>query len=93
LGSTIEALYYGVPLITFPQMPEQVINADRVEELGLGTRLHAQTLTVDTLRSAVGQVTSSPKIRANLDRMRIAAHHGGEAPRGATAIEEYLAKT
>jgi UDP:flavonoid glycosyltransferase YjiC (YdhE family) len=93
MGSTMEALYYGVPLITFPQMPEQVINADRVEELGLGTRLHAQTLTVDTLQTAVRQVTTSPKIRANLDRMRMAAHHGGGAPSGATAIEEYLSKT
>jgi MGT family glycosyltransferase len=93
MGSIMEALYYGVPLVTFPQMPEQVVNADRVEELGLGTRLDAQTLTVDTLRSAVGQVTSSPKIRANLDRMRMAAHHGGGAPSGAAAIEEYLSKT
>lgn len=74
-------------------MPEQVVNADRVEELGLGTRLHAETLTVDTLRSAVGQVTSSSEVRANLDRMRMAAHNGGGAPGGATAIEEYLSKT
>jgi MGT family glycosyltransferase len=93
MGSTMEALYYGVPLVTFPQMPEQVVNANRVEELGLGTRLDAEILTVDTLRTAVGQVTSSPKIRANLDRMRMAAHNAGGAPSGATAIEKYLAQT
>jgi MGT family glycosyltransferase len=93
MGSTMEALYYGVPLVTFPQMPEQVLNAERVEELGLGTRLHAQTLTVDILRTAVAQVTSSLEIRANLDRMRMAAHNSGGAPRGATAIEKHLAQT
>jgi MGT family glycosyltransferase len=93
MGSTMEALYYGVPLVTFPQMPEQVVNADRIEELGLGTRLDAENLTVDTLRSAVCQVTSSSKVRANLDWMRLAAHNGGGAPGGATAIEEYLSKT
>ena len=70
-----------------------VINADRVEELGLGMRLDAEALTVDTLRSAVGQVTSSSQIRANLDRMRMAVHNGGGAPGGAAAIEEYLSKT
>ncbi len=62
-------------------------------ELGLGTPLDAETLTVDILRAAVGQVTSSPKVRANLDRMRMAAHNGGGASGGAAAVEEYLYKT
>ncbi len=93
MGSIMKALYYGVPLVTLPQMPEQVVNSDRVEELGLGTRLDAETLTVDTLRNAVGQVTSSSEVRANLDRMRMAARNGGGAPGGAAAIEEYLSKT
>jgi UDP:flavonoid glycosyltransferase YjiC (YdhE family) len=74
-------------------MPEQVVNAHRIEELGLGTRLHSETLTVDTLRRAVGHVTSSFKVRANLDRMRMVAHNCGGAPGGATAIEEYLSTT
>ncbi|MGH3838444.1 MAG: hypothetical protein ACRDSF_22530 [Pseudonocardiaceae bacterium] len=56
-------------------------------------RLDAETLTVDTLRTAVGQVTSSTKVRGNLDRMRMAAHNGGGASGAAAAIEEYLSKT
>lgn len=92
MGSTMEALYYGVPLVTFPQMPEQVVNVDRVQDLGLGQRLDPDTLTADTLRTAVGQVTSSSEVRANLDRMRTAARSGGGAPRGAAAIEEHLSK-
>ncbi|MGH3822728.1 MAG: nucleotide disphospho-sugar-binding domain-containing protein [Pseudonocardiaceae bacterium] len=89
MGSTMEALYYGVPLVAFPQMPEQVVNADRIQELGLGQRLDAERLTAGTLQAAVWQVTSSPKIRANLDRMRAAARGGGAAE-GADAIEQYL---
>jgi MGT family glycosyltransferase len=90
MNSTMEALYYGVPLITFPQMPEQVANADRVQELGLGERLDAGTITAEALRAAVIRVASNPRVKANLDRMRKAIRHSGGATRGADAIEEYL---
>ncbi|MGH3670139.1 MAG: macrolide family glycosyltransferase [Pseudonocardiaceae bacterium] len=90
MNSTMEALYYGVPLVTFPQMPEQVANADRVRELGLGERLDAGTLIADALRAAVTRVASDPGVRANLDRMRKTIRDSGGATRGADVIEEYL---
>jgi MGT family glycosyltransferase len=90
MNSTMEALYYGVPLVTFPQMPEQVANADRVTELGLGERLKADTLTPDTLRQAISRVTTDQQVRANLDRMRQAIRDAGGAERGADVIERYL---
>jgi MGT family glycosyltransferase len=90
MNSTMEALSYGVPLITFPQMPEQVANADRVQELGLGERLDAGTVTTEALRAAVSRVTSNPGVRTNLDRMRKAIRDSGGATRGADMIEEYL---
>lgn len=39
MNSTSEALYYEVPLVLFPQTPEQGAVAKRVEELGAGVRL------------------------------------------------------
>lgn len=90
MNSTMEALYYGVPLITFPQMPEQFANADRVQELGLGQRLDAGTVTAETLRAAVTRVASDPSVHANLDRMRKAIRDSGGATRGADVIEDYL---
>ena len=39
MNSTSEALYYGVPLVLFPQTPEQDAVAKRTEELGAGVRL------------------------------------------------------
>ena len=41
MNSVQEALYYGVPLIVFPQTPEQEYIADRVEELGAGVRIRS----------------------------------------------------
>ena len=57
MGSTMEALYYGVPLVCVPQMVEQEVNAARVAELGLGVRLDPEGLTADDLRAAVDAVT------------------------------------
>jgi MGT family glycosyltransferase len=91
MNSTMEALYYGVPLVCLPQMPEQAANADRVVELGLGERLAADTLTPDALRRAVSRVTTDEQVRANLERMRRAIGDAGGAERGAVLIEEYLA--
>lgn len=41
MNSASEALYYEVPLVLFPQTPEQGAVAKRVEELGAGIRLTA----------------------------------------------------
>ena len=90
MNSTMEALSYGVPLIAFPQLPEQVANADRVQELGLGERLDAGTMTADALRAAVTRLASNPRVAANFDRMRNAIRRSGGATRGAGLIEEYL---
>jgi MGT family glycosyltransferase len=90
MNSTMEAIAYGVPMVSFPQMPEQVVNADRIVELGLGRRLEPESLTPAELRRAVDDVTRSPEIAANLARMRAEARRGGGAAGGADAIEEHL---
>jgi UDP:flavonoid glycosyltransferase YjiC (YdhE family) len=38
MGSVMEALYFGVPMIVRPRLPEQEAVANRVVELGLGVR-------------------------------------------------------
>ncbi|MFE1175447.1 macrolide family glycosyltransferase [Streptomyces sp. NPDC058773] len=90
MNSTMESLYYGVGLITVPQMPEQAANAGRVQELGLGVQLDAATVTAESLRAAVAGVVSDSAVRANLDRMRKVIGESGGAVRGADVIEGYL---
>jgi MGT family glycosyltransferase len=91
MGSTMEALYYGVPLVCVPQMIEQEANADRVVELGLGVRLDPDGLTAGDLRTAVDTVTTDPATRAALDRMQAAIRRAGGAVAAADAIEAHLA--
>ncbi|MEU9111749.1 macrolide family glycosyltransferase [Streptomyces sp. NPDC048483] len=90
MNSTMEALYYGVGLITVPQMPEQAANAGRAQELGLGEQLDTATVTAEALRAAVARVASDTTVRTNLDRMRKVVRDSGGAVRGAEVIEEYL---
>ncbi|MFR9731238.1 macrolide family glycosyltransferase [Saccharopolyspora sp. MS10] len=90
MNSTMETLYYGVPPIAVPQMPEQAANASRVEELGLGKRLRAEEISAELLRSTVDEVASDEGIRANLVEMRESIRSGGGASAGADALEAFL---
>jgi MGT family glycosyltransferase len=91
MGSTMEALYYGVPLVCVPQMIEQEVNAGRVVELGLGVRLDPDGLTAADLSSAVDTVTADGGVRSALDGMRAAIARTGGAGAAADAIEAHLA--
>jgi len=71
MNSTMEALYYGVPMLTLPQMPEQAVNADRVAALGLGCQLDMQAVTADALRGALEEVSSSSMVSLGLSSLLI----------------------
>ncbi len=90
MNSTMEALSCGVPLITLPQMPEQDVNAERIQQLGLGQRLDPDTVTAEALRASVDAVTASAEVAANLEWMRQAIARSGGAARGADEIEAHL---
>ncbi|GAB3290416.1 macrolide family glycosyltransferase [Parasphingorhabdus pacifica] len=92
MNSTMEALDYGVPLITVPQMGEQEANANRVEELGLGRRLDAGQNTADELRTTVDEVADDAAIRGNITNMSEIVRHAGGAVAAAEAIEAHLAE-
>ncbi|MGW1676055.1 macrolide family glycosyltransferase [Saccharopolyspora sp. NPDC002376] len=90
MNSTMESLRAAVPLVAVPQMPEQAVNATRVEELGLGRHLDPATVTADQLRTTVDEVAANTDIRANLDRMREIVRSCGGAIAGADALEAHL---
>ena len=48
MNSTMESLYYGVPMVAVPQMHEQEANARRAEELGVGRQLDPDGITPRT---------------------------------------------
>ena len=63
MNSVMEALSNSVPLVVVPQSGEQMLSAQRVEQLGTGVALHPRDLAVSTLRQAVNQVTQDASYR------------------------------
>jgi MGT family glycosyltransferase len=90
MNSTMEALYFGVPLVAYPLQPEQEANARRVEDLGLGRRLPADPLSPALIRSVITEISEDRDIRRNLRAMKERTRGSGGAMAAADAIEGYL---
>ena len=70
MGTTMEALSFGVPLVVIPQMPEQAMTARRVEELGLGVTMSREQTSVQSLIDAVRKIVTCQVIRSNVTTLR-----------------------
>jgi UDP:flavonoid glycosyltransferase YjiC (YdhE family) len=87
----MESLMRQVPLVAYPQIPEQAANARRVAELGLGRVLATdRDLDPDELRRTVEEVAADQGIRANLARMAEHVRAAGGPAAGADAVEALL---
>ncbi len=85
----MESLYYGVPMVGVPQMPEQMMTARRIQELGLGTALDAQTLTVELLHTTMKAALSNADYRTNAQAMQQHVRNAGGYKRAADAIMNF----
>jgi MGT family glycosyltransferase len=86
MNSTMESLYYGVPMVGIPQMPEQMMTAQRIQELGLGTVLDEKTLTVEKLHATIKAAISNADYRTNAQVMQQHVRNAGGYKRAADAI-------
>lgn len=92
MNSTMESLYFGVPLVVIPQMMEQEITARRVEELGLGTALPQENLSAEQLREAVVRVQQDPSIAQHVQAMQQQVRAAGGYQRATDAILDFAYK-
>nr|WP_035838698.1 macrolide family glycosyltransferase [Kitasatospora azatica] len=90
MGSTMEALAYGVPLVAVPQMAEQRANAHQIEQLSLGMHLPRELATPQALREAVLQVAADSDVARAVAAMRRQVQEAGGAARAADVIEQAL---
>ena len=93
VGSVMEALYNGVPMMCIPQMDEQIFTAHRMEELGItsGVLLKEQ-VTEESLRKVLTELIENPaygeKARAMGEQMR----REGGCDKAAQAVIDYVNK-
>jgi UDP:flavonoid glycosyltransferase YjiC (YdhE family) len=86
MNSTMESLYYGIPMVVVPQMPEQQMTARHIQERGLGIALDKNTVTAEQLRTTVTQVMTDPAYRIRAQAMEHYTRAAGGYKRAADAI-------
>jgi MGT family glycosyltransferase len=70
MGTIMESIYRGVPMVVMPQAANQQPNSRRVAELGLGIQLDKGSITVEALQNAVTTILSDDTFRARVQQMR-----------------------
>ncbi|MFC0436885.1 macrolide family glycosyltransferase [Kutzneria buriramensis] len=88
MGTVMESLHAGVPMVVVPQIAEHRATADRIVQLGLGARLDRERVRAETVRQAVEFVAAHTSTSAMRDEIRRA----GGAPAAADVIEKVLAQ-
>ena len=80
-GSVIGALAHGLPLVVLPMGADQLPNAQRCEQLGVGVVLDAVRVTPRSVRDATSALLSDAHAREAAERIRdeIASLPGPEA--------------
>jgi MGT family glycosyltransferase len=93
LNSTIEGLFFGVPLVVVPGIKEQHLTATRVRELGLGLVLRQETLTAELLATTTRKVALDPEIQVHVKEMQRLTRLTGGFKRATEAIIEFAVGT
>jgi len=85
MNSTSEALYYKVPLVLFPQTPEQGAVAKRTEELGAGIRL--KSVSEEDILTSLKTVLNDPEYKNNALKISESFHACGGSKEAVAFLE------
>lgn len=88
MGSAMEALYHGVPVLAIPHAVDQFGVADRIVELGLGRKLAADETNATSLREAVVGILGDEQVRRNAREMQSLIRDAGGPAAAADIIEQ-----
>lgn len=90
LGSVKECIYYGVPMIVFPQGYDQPMNAKRVAHHKLGYMGNIQTITLSDLKSYIPKALYDDQIKIAVQKMKMIFVDKEKAQTGANIIEQLM---
>lgn len=89
MNSISESLYYGVPVVVVPQMSEQAMVGQRVEELGAGMCLTKDQTTPEHLRASVNRLLGDGRFRRQAAVLGQSLRTAGGAARAADVIQAF----
>lgn len=90
LGTTLESLYYGVPVLGVPITPYHAEVSFRVAELGLGLEVEERELNAQTLRESVDRILADPAVSNRVGEMQKRILNSGGASLAADRIAAFL---
>ncbi|OLR93770.1 macrolide family glycosyltransferase [Actinokineospora bangkokensis] len=94
MGTMMEALSFGVPLVLVPpDVTEHKLNARRAAALGLGHLVSSVDSSAEEVRDAVLAAAGDARVRERVDWMRGALERAGGATRAADVVEATLARS
>ena len=89
MNSASEGLYFQVPLVLFPQTPEQGAVAKRTEELGAGVIL--KSISENDILTSLQKVLHEPSYKVNAVKISESFRACGGAKEALTFLEEVAA--
>lgn len=89
MNSANEGLYFGVPLLAFPQTSEQAMVARRVEQLGAGLMLKEKDLSEKTLLNKFFEVLNNPEFSLAAKKQKLFLHNSGSAQKAIQLLEKF----
>ena len=92
MNSVNEALYTGVPMVAMPFINDQITNARRVVELGLGKRVRSFPSRGKELYQAVWDVYTDAQIKRNAEAMSTAVRQQADWDSVISRIEQLQAR-
>ena len=91
MNSASEGLYFGIPLVLFPQTPEQDAVARRTEELGAGLRL--PSISEDDILKAVTRVIGEKRFKQSAEKISESFKNSGGIREAVAFIESVALDT
>lgn len=84
MNSVNESLYYGIPMVLFPQHSEQMMVANRVNDLGAGVMLNKNK--VKCIKEKVIKVINNNEYKEKANKLAQSFHNAGGAKKAADII-------
>lgn len=90
MNSVNESLYYGVPMLLFPQIHEQKINSARVEKLGAGLWYKQNRLDEGLMRDMVNTLITNNIYKENALKLGSTLKKAGGVQKAVSSLLNYF---
>lgn len=91
LNSVKESIFFGVPMIVFPFVRDQPMNAARVVYHGLGVKGDVRDITAQQMSTLIDRVIGEPSFKTRIEAMAARFRQLEESRPGVKIIERALA--